>query len=183
MFEILLKTSVCTRHLQMIPDQEVPSLGNPAPVQPCLFSRGKHLRRRGGGISQWTELFVFLSRSLQGGLLPKRRSSVQAGGRASEKAGFSFKEARRPLGLCDDNSGGGGCPSLALAQLQIPSIPSQIPDGEIAMRPESAFMGKHGWTNCHTPDDDDGRFGPRLRGIQMRQILRAQLSAIVINKR
>ena len=88
MFEILLKTSVCIRHLQMIPDQEVPSLGNPAPVQPCLFSRGKHLRRRrGGGISQWTELFVFLSRSLQGGLLPKRRSSVQAGagGRARRR--------------------------------------------------------------------------------------------------
>ena len=146
MFEILLKTSVCIRHLQMIPDQEVPSLGNPAPVQPCLFSRGKHLRRRGGGISPWTELFVFLSRSLQGGLLPKRRSSVQAG----EKAGFSFKEARRPLGLCDDNSGVRR-QSLArsLAQLQIPSIPSQIPDGEIAMRPESAFMGKHGWTNCY----------------------------------
>ena len=133
----------------MIPDQEVPSLGNPAPVPPCLFSRGKHLRRRrGGGISQWTELFVFLSRSLQGGLLPKRRSSVQAGGRARRRDLVSKRRdgrwvyatiipARRQ--------------SLArsLAQLQIPFIPSQIPDGEIAMRPESAFMGKHGWTNCY----------------------------------
>ena len=180
MFEILLQATVCTRPLQMIPDQEVPSLGNPAPVQPCLFSRGKHLRRRGGrGISPWTELFVFLSRSLQGGLLPKRRSSVQAG----EKAGFSFKEARRPLGLCDDNSGGGS-PSLARAVTNpLHSVPD--PRWRDCDAPPVRFYGE-AWMDellyCHTPDDD-GRFGPRLRGNQIRQILRAQLSATVINKR
>ena len=169
MFEILLKTSVCTRHLQMIPDQEVPSLGNPAPVQPCLFSRGKHLRQRGGGISQWTELFVFLSRSLQGGLLPKRRSSVQAGGRASEKAGFSFKEARRPLGLCDDNSGGGS-PSLARAVTNpLHSVPD--PRWRDCDAPRVRFYGE-AWMDellyCHTPGD--GRFGSRLPGNQIRRV-------------
>ena len=78
--------------------------------------------------------------------MPKRRSSVQAGGRGRRDL-VSKRRGRRDGRWVYATIIPAAVPRL-LAQLQIPSIPSQIPDGEIAMRPESAFMGKHGWTNC-----------------------------------
>ena len=176
MVEILLKTSACIRRLQMIPDQEVPSLGNPAPVQPCLFSRGKHLRRRrGGGISQWTELFVFLSRSLQGGLLPKRRSSVQAGagGRAPRRDLVSKRRGRRDgrWVYATIIPAAAAVPRLASAVTNpLHSVPD--PRWRDCDAPRVRFYGE-AWMDellyCLTPDDD-GRFGSRLRGNQIRRV-------------
>ena len=101
----------------MNPNQEDPSPGNPAPVQPCLFSRGKHFGRREDLAVDRAVCFSF---ALAPGRIIAETPFKCPGGRPGEmKAGFSFKEAREggetaaALGLCDDNSG--GSPSLARA--------------------------------------------------------------------
>ena len=105
--------------------------------------KGKTSQAAGGSRSGPSCLFFFRARSRE----DYCRNAVQVSRRARRRDLVSKRRDGRwvyatiiPAAAAVPRS---------LAQLQIPSIPSQIPDGEIAMRPESAFMGKHGWTNCY----------------------------------
>ena len=100
--------------------------------------------RAGGSRRGPSCLFFFRARSRE----DYCRNAVQVSRRAGERARRRDLVSKRRDGrwVYATIIPARGSPSLA--QLQIPSIPSQIPDGEIAMRPQSAFMGKHGWTNC-----------------------------------